>query len=58
MRTYVLFLGQLPGARTEKRGSSPQDRSAPDQKSKGVVKCDSLGYKEGFPIASDSGNEG
>ena len=57
--TYVLFpLGQLSGARLERRRLPPQNRSAPGKNSKGVVKRDSLCRKEGFPIAGDSGNEG
>ena len=57
--TYVLFLlGQLSGARLERRRLPPQNRSAPGKNSKGVVKRDSLCHKEGFPIAGDSGNKG
>ena len=33
-------------------------RDALSRHCKGVVKCDSLCHKEGFPIAGDSGNQG
>lgn len=57
--TYVLFpLGQMSGARPERRRLPPQNRSVPGKNSKGVVKRDSLWHKEGFPIAGDSGNQG